>query len=479
MFCRICLANCEIVEQFNLFTTRIDSRPLATVIEYCFEVEILEDEDNNVLCSTCKSDLEGAYRFITKLRNQSNTEIADLDERSVSLKADCSSPVYITEVEIETELPLESVEATSGSKNEQVDRVINISQEENKTPEPPDDGITSEFLLPETEQKDDSDKECFADLDVFYSSEDDSDSIEELNFSSDEDQREGKQPRKRLYYGVKSDSQPKRCCDCKEPLVSQEKVAEHSELYHQQHRVTNPKEFGDKRFECPVCFKRFETKKLYLQHQRKMYVDVLHPCSKCEEEFANLYVLKRHLKVDHKKKFLITELEELRSQSNICCGSFREKIRLAEHENSHRKIHQFLCSFCPATFAMKNSYEVHLKMHDGEERFNCEYCGKGFRKKSLLLTHLQTHSLDRPFKCHLCPNTFTRQNILDSHLLTHSDAGKPFKCLQCPASYIHQRDLRRHTREKHEGIRSFKCTKCPRAYIRQKLLLAHLRSHER
>lgn len=326
-----------------------------------------------------------------------------------------------------------------------------------------------------------------------------------------------KPKKKRLYYGVKPDSQPRRCCGCKDaPLDSIEKVQEHSDKYHLRYRVVNSREIEEKPFECLNCFKRFESKKEFLRHQRKMYVDRLHPCPKCDEDFANHYVLQRHLKLYHKKKMIIERMEELRQESHICCAckkKFESKEQLKTHadeihlkeRHTYEGDFQFECEVCYRRFKTRQSMKVHqYRMFKGK-KFICALCGKAFKEKAFLRDHENSHRREKPyecpkcdarfsikgsydahvrlhdakdeFKCEYCGRGFRTKSLLKGHLTVHSE-DRPFKCHLCPITFTQQRLLDSHI-EFHLGNKPFKCQQCPASYRYQRDLRGHIREkHE-
>ncbi|XP_055596516.1 gastrula zinc finger protein XlCGF26.1-like [Uranotaenia lowii] len=334
----------------------------------------------------------------------------------------------------------------------------------------------------------------------------------------DEGSSQDKKPRKRrLYYGVKADSQPKRCCLCKDFFLdSHEKVLEHSERSHLRYRVTNPIEIEENPYECSVCYKRFETKKEYLRHQRKMYVDMLHPCPSCDEEFANNYVLQSHIKSFHKKKMIIEKMEELRQKMHMCCAcklKFDSKELLKAHTDevhlpeslSYDGDLKFKCEVCHRFFKSRQSMQIHQYRMFKMKKFICSLCGKAFKEKAFLRDHENSHRQEKPyecpicnarfsikgsydahvrlhdaredFKCEYCFRGFRTKSLLKGHLTVHNE-DRPFKCHLCPITFTQQRLLDSHI-EFHLGNKPFKCQQCPASYRYQRDLRGHIREkHE-
>lgn len=520
--CRICSTIVDQTsEMWSLFEVTVEQKTLAAIIDHCFGIEIANNGTMiTKVCTNCKSDIEGAYRLVTRLR-MSDSQLIELIPKIETMNPGNQgiSSVFISEEEIKTEPIVEilakdesedypaadyltdieydevhvdingdMVEEEYQAKTEDGDDQAETSRRNNYCKRSPEQTRTSTLEDSKHSEERVAHKWSTVNFDSSCSSGDDScaTDYEHLNMSTDDEDADGRPKRKRLYYGVKSDSQPKRCCSCKEPLDSHEKVQDHSDMYHQAARITNPKEYGDKIFECSVCFKRFETKKLYLQHQRKMYVDVLHPCPRCEEEFANLYVLKKHIKIDHKKKFIITELEEMRSKSNICCGckkAFPTSDALREHVE---KIHfpervlwetsnTFECNVCYNRFKTYKSLRHHQLRFFKEKKFVCTLCGKAFREKVRLAEHENFHRKIRKFQCSLCPAKFAIKNSYDVHVKMH-DAEECFNCEYCGKGFRKKSLLITHL-QTHSADRPFKCQLCPNTFTRQNLLDSHLLGH--
>ncbi|XP_058816443.1 gastrula zinc finger protein XlCGF57.1-like [Topomyia yanbarensis] len=498
--CRVCLEPKNTLNMWPIVEALIDQRTSVDIIEDCFGV-VISENSMNLICMSCKYDLEGAYRFVTSLRESEsrlNSSVTKIEEQGYANDYDVPS-IYITEVEIKTEI-LEATADQNDNQDELIDYANLKYSETNGTVEKTEPTMRRKKGRPKKRRKEDlqsntaGHKTKVESYDwatehsyIFDSSDDDSICSDyEQSMTSDEDSGANKPRRKRFYYGVKSNSLPKRCCCCKEPLDSQEKVQEHAEMYHQSSRITNPKEYGDKLFECPVCFKRFETKMLFLQHQRKMYVDVLHPCPLCEEEFANLFVLKKHLKIDHQKKFKITVLEEMRTKSNICCGckeKFTTQSALKEHVD---KIHYpervlcettntFECNVCYNRFKTYKSLKHHQLRLFKEKKFVCTLCGKKFREKVRLAEHENLHRKIRKFECTFCPAKFAIKNSYDVHVKMH-DAEESFNCEYCGKGFRKKSLLLSHL-QIHSTTRPFKCHVCPNTFNRQNLLDSHLLGH--
>ncbi|XP_001657146.2 zinc finger protein 2 homolog [Aedes aegypti] len=490
--CRICLSVGEESQRmWPLFEACLEQKTPADIIRHCFGVEVSKsNRANDEICSSCKTDLEAAHRFLKQL-NESTEKLKIVAPKVESGICLDNVEVFITEVEVKTEHAEEYLEDLKED-----DDIESQEQASSKRARPkrklevvksPPKGKLQVTVTPKSEQRIASPK-----FEILSSSEEDNQndaSDYEQNITSDDedDYDESDKPSaRRTSQGKKSNNQPKRCCSCKEPLDSHEKVQKHSDQYHLNSRITNPKEYGNRVFECSVCYQRFDTKILYLRHQRKMYVDKLHPCSRCEEEFANLFVLKKHIKFDHKKQFKTAQMEEMRSKVNLCCGckkQFPTADALKEHvEKVHLKErvlydtpNTFECDVCYNRFKTFKSLKHHQLRFFKEKKFICTLCGKSFREKMRLAEHENLHRKIAPFQCAHCPAKFAIKNSFEVHVKMH-DAEEIYNCEYCGKGFRKKSLLMGHLHI-HDTDRPFKCHLCPITFTRQNLLDAHLLAH--
>nr|XP_019526587.2 gastrula zinc finger protein XlCGF26.1 [Aedes albopictus] len=519
--CRVCLSAADPSRpMWPLFESFWQQKTPADIIQYCFGVEVSKSSAANRdrICSNCKTDLDAALRFVTQLKASVETldTVTPKDESGLFHE---NSEVCITEIEIKTESSeeyieeenkieiIECIEEVHPKRRKPRKRLeVTHLQSQEKLQEHTEPNPTPPHIPTKTEASSSSEEEDHNE---------DNDYDQNLTSGEDPDYDESdKPPAKRAY--TKPTNIPKRCCSCKEPLDSHEKVQKHSDQYHLNSRITNPKEYGDRLFECSVCYERFDTKILYLRHQRKMYVDELHPCPRCEEDFANLFVLKQHIKFEHKKQLKFAQMEEMRSKANLCCGctkQFPTADALKEHvEKTHARERVFYdtsktfeCGICYNRFKTCKSLKHHQVRFFKEKKFVCTLCGKSFREKMRLAEHENLHRKIAPFQCVHCPARFAIKNSFEVHVKMHDaeeiynceycgkgfrkksllmghlqihDTDRPFKCHLCPITFTRQNLLDAHLLG-HSGLKPHKCTQCAASYIHQRDLRRHIREkHE-
>uniref|UniRef100_A0A8D8HIJ4 Zinc finger protein 865 n=1 Tax=Culex pipiens TaxID=7175 RepID=A0A8D8HIJ4_CULPI len=230
-----------------------------------------------------------------------------------------------------------------------------------------------------------------------------------------------------------------KCCACYQQFESEDQLRAHGDEVHLPESQKSSSE-NENQFSCDVCYRRYKSKRILMDHKSKPYRTKQYQCSQCGR-------------------------------------IFRDKCALSDHERCHQGERPFVCAVCSKTFAIKDSFRKHVKSHSIEEdRFKCEICQKGFKTKGNLKDHYITHAPDyRPLSCSLCSATFARKSCLNSHMRMHT-GEKPFKCDQCDASYAFSTDLKRH-RMAHQGIKPFVCTICGRGYPRKDYLRKHMANH--
>uniref|UniRef100_A0A3B3ZD93 C2H2-type domain-containing protein n=1 Tax=Periophthalmus magnuspinnatus TaxID=409849 RepID=A0A3B3ZD93_9GOBI len=110
---------------------------------------------------------------------------------------------------------------------------------------------------------------------------------------------------------------------------------------------------SDKKYECPMCQKRFETMQKLQRHIRIHSGERPYSCLTCKKTFTKKSHLDRHLKV-------------------------------------HTGERPYSCLTCKKTFTQKSNQ--HVNIHTGEKPYSCPTCEKTFTHKSFLGAHLRIHT---------------------------------------------------------------------------------------
>ncbi|KAL9706740.1 hypothetical protein quinque_010258 [Culex quinquefasciatus] len=530
MRCRFCyksnaIALCSLSEALN------DGKSIAQTIEDCYRLSISKDDLSSLCCEDCRQDLIAAMKLLTRIY-ESDIRLKSVEpilkgemHKSFDDRNHLISSIFIAESEIKLE-PEETLAELNDTKDSLPPEPIvkrgrgrpkKVKVEENPPAEPiiPDESTKESSNSVKKQKRRMSTYSIRSDDEVsdFSAESEDSDfEPEGENVDNDSDEPKGN---KRTIFGVKPDSKPRRCCSCKDfPLDSMEKVKDHSKKHHVRH--VNAQEEIDKPFECSVCFARFETKKQFRQHERKMYIEVLHSCKHCDEQFANPYVLQRHLKNDHQRRLKIHQMEDMCMQSNICCGcrkQFESQEQLKEHSlqvhlpqreppqsetavecdtcyksyksvrylKEHRfrfwKEKKFVCSQCGRGFRERAQLEDHEDSHRNVRKYECPVCHAKFSMKASWQVHVRYHDAEESFHCEYCGKGFRKKGLFKVHMRVHSE-DRPHKCPMCPLSFTQKNRFDAHVLE-HTGMKAFKCQQCPASYIHQRALRRHVREkHE-
>ncbi|VDI21853.1 Hypothetical predicted protein [Mytilus galloprovincialis] len=162
-----------------------------------------------------------------------------------------------------------------------------------------------------------------------------------------------------------------------------------------------------KSFSCPICKKKYETKKtvdvhmkthnknfkcdccdrkFYYDKQLQNHIDNQYQCKLCPERFCKVALFRRHHNGHRNNKDL---------QCHLCPKKFLYEINLKRHISLHSKfgIGPFECQICKATFKRKDTYSYHIRDHEQGKQFLCHACGKQFSLLQNLLIHAATHDL--------------------------------------------------------------------------------------
>ncbi|KAG6440585.1 zinc finger protein interacting with ribonucleoprotein K [Manduca sexta] len=136
-------------------------------------------------------------------------------------------------------------------------------------------------------------------------------------------------------------------------------------------------------------------------------------------------------------------------QCNECSAEFRSKCTLMSHISLHRGERQFQCHECPAAYTSYSALARHVKKHTDIE-YICDHCQKSFKVKVALVAHMDTHRAVRKFGCDLCERRFAQKQALQLHVdRVHRNLPPPHACQICPKRYPRMSLLKTHMKNEH------------------------------
>ena len=198
-------------------------------------------------------------------------------------------------------------------------------------------------------------------------------------------------------------------------------------------------------------------------------------CPKCERHFKYDFSVKYHIERFHSQESNVGDTETTELRCNLCDKSFKHKVSLDRHKNSHDdEKESFDCDRCASKFTRKDNLTKHRqRMHKlvnlnvdmirktSKGDFICKMCGSNFGNDH------------RKYETHLMVKACQQSNEEDNFEV--DEKGK-FPCLQCDKKYADKDSLMRHVRWKHRGIvKDFKCAECEASFKLKSSLVRHLK----
>ncbi|XP_050391091.1 PR domain zinc finger protein 15 [Patella vulgata] len=189
------------------------------------------------------------------------------------------------------------------------------------------------------------------------------------------------------------------CHLCGRPFTSSSNLNKHMRIH------------GEKKYECPICFKRFH--------------------------FEN-YV-KLHTEMVHEKKF------------------------------------RYQCSYCGKVVTSKAGLMCHIRQFHttNAPTYKCPTCGKVFRQSGNLKTHMFSHDKEKKFQCSLCPRSFKYPEQMRRHKLEHTMVDK-YTCEICDKKFVRAYELKRHNQNFHSGI-VYVCALCSERCGHRHTMIRHFK----
>ncbi|XP_047506828.1 zinc finger protein 729-like isoform X1 [Pieris napi] len=289
--------------------------------------------------------------------------------------------------------------------------------------------------------------------------------------------------------------------------------------YHKQTR------FKTKDYECSICKKVFQTRRVYLTHMAihfkrgesanntvigsvlpttadKTAFDGTHTCKICNKVCESEASLKCHMSWHNSK----TLLYGARHECDICHLQFTNKVRLKVHERSHFEDENgpYKCHICGKGFIAEDYFRRHIKGHNFDHqshkkrieklrkgKVKCPICTRFYPDVVKLIRHLRrTHPQSKMIKedpdappqmyypCKLCAKVFLDERRLQHHEEAHLRKPEFFKCKFCGKKTIslksHRIHIKGHLTQKYID-EPLKCQHCDKTFSRGYDLHYHLR----
>lgn len=167
-------------------------------------------------------------------------------------------------------------------------------------------------------------------------------------------------------------------------------------------------------FVCDICDRRSTSLSALRAHIRVVHLKLKTEtkaiaCPICGKVFPSRDKMTKHRRIHFKEKL----------RDFICptCNvSFTSNDVLRRHLISHTEERPFKCLECEKTFKTKGNLTEHFKaVHIGQRSFICNVCSYGFKRKRQLDLHMMRHSDAKPFTCTYCNATFVLKDSLKVH----------------------------------------------------------------
>ncbi|XP_023954694.2 zinc finger protein 91 [Bicyclus anynana] len=259
--------------------------------------------------------------------------------------------------------------------------------------------------------------------------------------------------------------------------------------FHKQTR------FKNKDYECSICKKVFQYRKVYLSHMAIHFkrgesaatavVGTVAPLSLDKSKFDGTYTCQLCGKVCD-------------SENSLKCHTSWHNSKTLLYGARHE------CEICNVQFTNKRRLELHTRTHfeDDNGPFKCHICGKGYIVEDYYKRHVKGHNFDHQshkkrieklrkdkVKCPICERYYPDLIHLIRHLRrTHPeskmikedpDAPPPiyYSCKLCAKVFLDERRLQHHEESHLRKPEFFKCKFCGKKTISLKNHRVHIKGH--
>lgn len=166
-----------------------------------------------------------------------------------------------------------------------------------------------------------------------------------------------------------------------------------------------------KAFQCPSCWRSFDTEERLFQHQKEHSAPKQFKCRFC----------------------------------NYRC---RQKGNLRGHERTHTGERPYSCEFCSRSFRFPSELSTHRQRHMGGEQAQCPYCTASFPNSTALRRHqLRVHrhtTKNFRVRCGNCRLWFPGREELKTHICKPEEAFHELKCSMCCQAFQTFDEMRDH-----------------------------------
>ncbi|XP_058123595.1 zinc finger protein 431-like, partial [Anopheles coustani] len=204
-------------------------------------------------------------------------------------------------------------------------------------------------------------------------------------------------------------------------------------------------------------------------HVKTKHSEKLYSCTECDNKFAFLGKLTRHMRIRHtprdvrcgqcnrlfSKYTIETHKKAAHGVGYICefCPTrFKCRYKLLRHVEHHKgtnsKLRPVACSKCNTVLKDIYQLKAHNRLvHGDQSRVICKSCGKSFKKMSLY-KHMKEICTEPNLECKICGKLFKQVKNLQEHLTTHT--GMPlYVCNFCPETFKFQSHFYTHRKTAH------------------------------
>ena len=194
-------------------------------------------------------------------------------------------------------------------------------------------------------------------------------------------------------------------------------------------------------FKCSVCWTKFPSEYRLMRH---LEMDShMHECEKCGKMVVSKRQLRLHMEVHREERCFLCDM----------CGSGFKTVRdLRRHIASHSSERPFVCKECGKGFLFNNKLKRHVvSVHSTKKPFSCDHpgCVRTFARRDKLREHQNVHKNVPPYACSFCTKAFYRKDSAKEHEIIAHTKDFPYNCNICKKGFMRPRILENHQTTEH------------------------------